>query len=97
MAAVAPLILAWIIIRGHALSWPRGEMTAIVAIVALIMTLFLGVIDHPGTDRITIYNYSSPTQGADPPWSVGQRKPTYIYRHELQFSPHRSGTLALRD
>ena len=49
VAAVAPLILAWIIIRGHALSWPRGEMTAIVAIVALIMTLFLGVIDHPGT------------------------------------------------
>jgi uncharacterized membrane protein len=49
IAAVAPLILAWIILRGHALSWPRGELTAVVAIVALIMTLFLGVIDHPGT------------------------------------------------
>jgi len=49
IAAVAPLILAWIIVRGHALSWPRGELTAVVAIVSLIMTLFLGVIDHPGT------------------------------------------------
>jgi uncharacterized membrane protein len=49
VAALAPVILAYIILRGHALSWPRGEMTAIVAIVALIMTLFLGVVDHPGT------------------------------------------------
>lgn len=49
VAAVAPLILAYIIVRGHALSWPRGEMTAVVAIIALIMTLFIGVIDHPGT------------------------------------------------
>ena len=49
IAAVAPLILAWIIIRGHALSWPRGELTAVTALVALIMTLFVGVIDHPGS------------------------------------------------
>ena len=49
IAAVAPLILSWIIARGHALSWPRGELTAVTAMVALIMTLFVGVIDHPGT------------------------------------------------
>ena len=49
IAAVAPLILAYIIARGHALSWPRGELTAVTALVALIMTLFLGVIDHPGS------------------------------------------------
>jgi hypothetical protein len=49
IAAVAPAILAYIIVRGHALSWPRGELTAVVALVALIMTLFLGVIDHPGS------------------------------------------------
>jgi hypothetical protein len=49
LAAVAPLILAYVIVRGHALSWPRGEMTAVVALVALILTLFEGVIDHPGT------------------------------------------------
>lgn len=56
VAAAAPLILAWIIARGHALSWPRGELTAVTALVALIMTLFLGVIDHPGSppDEISV-------------------------------------------
>jgi len=56
IAAVAPLILAWIIVRGHALSWPRGELTAVTALVALTMTVFLGVIDHPGSppDEISI-------------------------------------------
>lgn len=49
IAAIAPAILAWIIIRGHALSWPRGEMTAIIAIAALTFTLFRGVIDRPGS------------------------------------------------
>ena len=29
-AAVAPMILAWVIARDHQLSWPRGEMTAVV-------------------------------------------------------------------
>jgi hypothetical protein len=48
-AAVAPIILAYIIIRGHALSWPRGELTAVTALVALIVTLVVGVVDHPGS------------------------------------------------
>lgn len=52
----APLILAWIIIRGHALSWPRGEMTAVVGVVAFVLTVFRGVIDKPGApaDQISI-------------------------------------------
>jgi hypothetical protein len=49
VAALAPAVLAWIILRGHALSWPRGEMTAIIAIAALTFTLFRGLIDKPGT------------------------------------------------
>jgi hypothetical protein len=49
IAAVAPAVLAWIVIRGHALSWPRGEMTAIIALAALTFTVFRGVIDRPGT------------------------------------------------
>jgi hypothetical protein len=49
IAAVAPAVLAWIILRGHALSWPRGEMTAIIAIFALGFTVFRGVIDKPGS------------------------------------------------
>ncbi|HLY50870.1 MAG TPA: hypothetical protein VKR21_16900 [Solirubrobacteraceae bacterium] len=55
-AAAAPLILAWIIIRGHALSWPRGELTAVVGVAALVLVLFRGVIDKPGSpaDQITV-------------------------------------------
>jgi hypothetical protein len=58
LAAVAPLILAWIIIRGHALSWPRGEVTAVTALWALTLILFRGLIDRPGSphDEISI-NY----------------------------------------
>lgn len=48
VAAVAPAILAWIIIRGHALSWPRGELTAVIALTALTFTVFRGLIDRPG-------------------------------------------------
>jgi hypothetical protein len=49
LAAVAPAILAYIIVRGHALSWPRGELTAVTALVALTATLFVGVLDKPGS------------------------------------------------
>ena len=49
LAAVAPLILAYIILRGHALSWPRGELTAVIALVALTLTIFRGVLDRPGS------------------------------------------------
>ena len=28
-AAIAPIVLLWVIIRDHELSWPRGEMTAV--------------------------------------------------------------------
>jgi hypothetical protein len=49
LAAVAPVILAWIIVRGHALSWPRGELTAVTALAALTFVIFRGLIDKPGT------------------------------------------------
>lgn len=49
LAAITPAILAWVIVRGHALAWPRGELTAVVAVIALILTLFRGVIDKPGS------------------------------------------------
>ena len=47
-AAIAPLILAWIVIRDHELSWPRGELTAVVAIAAFGIVGYVGVIDRPG-------------------------------------------------
>ncbi len=48
LVAIAPAVLAWIIVRGHALSWPRGELTAVAALTALVLVLFRGVIDKPG-------------------------------------------------
>ena len=49
IAAVAPAVLAYIIVRGHALSWPRGELTAVIALAALTFTVFRGLIAKPGS------------------------------------------------
>jgi CDP-diglyceride synthetase len=46
--ALAPLILAWIIMRDHELSWPRGELTAVLAMAAFVLMLYLGIVDRPG-------------------------------------------------
>ena len=53
--AAAPLILAWIVMREHALSWPRGEMTAVTAIAALGLLLWVGVINRPGDPRSLVH------------------------------------------
>jgi hypothetical protein len=54
LGAAAPLILLWIVIRGHELSWPRGEMTAVVAITALTLVFYVGIIDRPGEPQSSI-------------------------------------------
>lgn len=51
LTAAAPLILTWIILRGHGLSWPRGELTAVTALAGLTFTVFRGLIDKPGSPR----------------------------------------------
>ena|SRR5438270_3511701 len=57
-AAVAPFILAWIVFRGHALSWPRGEVTAVSAIAASGLIIYLTLIDKPGdTTSLTHLRY----------------------------------------
>lgn len=43
-ACVAPFILAYIIARGHALSWRPGEVTMIVGMVAFALILLNGII-----------------------------------------------------
>jgi hypothetical protein len=48
-AAAAPFFLAYIIARDHELSWPRGQVTMIVAIAAIGLLFYHGVIDRPGT------------------------------------------------
>lgn len=53
-AAVAPFILAYIIARDYELSWPRGQVTSVVAIAALGLLLYSGVIDRPGEPKSAI-------------------------------------------
>jgi len=47
-AALAPIILLYIVVRDHELSWPRGEMTAVIAMIALVLVLYVGLVDRPG-------------------------------------------------
>ncbi len=48
LAALAPIILLYIVIRGHQLSWPRGEMTAVIGLIAVTLVFWHGVIQRPG-------------------------------------------------
>jgi hypothetical protein len=50
-AAAAPLILTYIVVSGAALSWPRGEVTAVVAITAFGLVAYNGLITRPGNSR----------------------------------------------
>jgi archaellum biogenesis protein FlaJ (TadC family) len=47
--ALSPLILAWIIIRGHKLSWAPGEMTMVVGFTMMVLIGYNGIIDKPGS------------------------------------------------
>jgi len=47
-AAIAPLILTYIIARNHTLSWPRGQVTSVIAIACFGLLLYNGIIDRPG-------------------------------------------------
>jgi hypothetical protein len=53
-AASAPFILAWIVIRGHALSWPRGELTAIVGLTAFVLIAYNGLVDKPSPNDLGV-------------------------------------------
>jgi hypothetical protein len=48
LAALAPFILAYIIANDMALSWPRGELTAVVAIAAFGLIAYHTFVDKPG-------------------------------------------------
>ena len=43
-AALAPPILAYILVRGHKLTWPPGEMTMVVGFTAFVLVFYNG--DH---------------------------------------------------
>jgi len=46
--AIAPFVLAYVVARDHQLSWARGELTAVLAIVAVGLVAYVGVVDRPG-------------------------------------------------
>ncbi len=50
-AALAPLILAYILVRGHRLSWAPGEMTMVVGFAAAVLIGYNGIIDMPAPDQ----------------------------------------------
>jgi hypothetical protein len=49
LAALAPIILAWILVRGHKLSYPPGEMTMIAGFAATVLIAYNGIVDRPGS------------------------------------------------
>ena len=49
LAAIAPFILIWIVLRDHELSWARGELTAVAAIAAFGLVAYAGFLDRPGS------------------------------------------------
>src|SRR5688572_19605827 len=51
LGALAPLILVWIVVRGHELSWPPGEVTMIVGAIATTLILYNGIVDRVGSTR----------------------------------------------
>jgi hypothetical protein len=55
LGGIAPFILAWIILRDHALSWPRGEMTAVVSVAAFGLIAYHAFIAKPGDPRSLIH------------------------------------------
>ena len=48
LGAAAPLILTYILLRGHELSWPPGEMTMLVGLIAFVLVAYNGILDRPG-------------------------------------------------
>jgi hypothetical protein len=48
-------------------------------------TCFPGIVEGETPDEVAVYDYSSDIDGPDVPWRIGQRRPTFIYRHVLRF------------
>ena len=50
LGALSPLILGWILVRGHKLSWAPGEMTMVAGFTALVLIGYNGLIDLPAPE-----------------------------------------------
>jgi len=54
LAAIAPPILAYIVVRGHKLSWAPGELTMVAGFTAFVLIAYNGLIDPPGSGAAEI-------------------------------------------
>jgi hypothetical protein len=54
LAALAPIILAYILVRAHRLSYPPGEMTMVAGFAAFVLIAYNGIIDKPGSGSAEI-------------------------------------------
>lgn len=50
LGALAPWILFWIVTRGNELSWPPGEITMISGMIAVVLIVYNGLLDQPGSN-----------------------------------------------
>lgn len=50
LGGLAPFVLAWILVRRHALGWPAGEMSAVLAAVVATLIFYNGAIKKPGVE-----------------------------------------------
>ena len=53
-AAIAPPILAYIVVRGHKLSWAPGELTMVAGFTAFVLVAYNGIVDAPGSGTAEI-------------------------------------------
>ena len=44
LLAIAPVILTWIVARGHSLSWRPGEVTMVAGMIGVTLVLCNGII-----------------------------------------------------
>jgi hypothetical protein len=55
LAAIAPIWLAWIVLRGHELGWNRGEITTIVGVISFILVFGNGIVfGRPGANPVDV-------------------------------------------
>ena len=48
LVALSPAILGYILVRGHKLSYPPGEITMLGGLIATVLIAYNGILDKPG-------------------------------------------------
>jgi hypothetical protein len=51
---IAPIVLAYIVVRGHKTSYPPGEITMTVGITGFVLIAYNGLLDKPGSGAAEI-------------------------------------------